>query len=82
MEESQTNFDWVEGSSAFDDPPEAEADSPDDGVTIYLRVPRALKNRLEGYARRDKMSLNAWMMRCSERCGLFGSMAEAVTEGD
>lgn len=54
----------------LDAPPEAEA-SP--SATLYVRLPSGLKDRLETLAKQDGLSLNAWTMRCVERCGdLYG----------
>jgi predicted HicB family RNase H-like nuclease len=51
----------------FDDPPEATAEA-EPGATIYLRVPAALKHRVDEAASAEKVSGNAWAMRCIERC--------------
>lgn len=67
-------------SNPFDDPPEAVAEE-EAGATIYLRIPKILKNSLEDAAKADSISLNSWAMRCLERClqahklkaGPFGS---------
>jgi predicted HicB family RNase H-like nuclease len=37
-------------------------------ATIYGRVPRSLKDRLEAKAKGEGVSLNTWVMRCVERC--------------
>jgi predicted HicB family RNase H-like nuclease len=49
------------------DPPEAKAE-PSAGATIYVRVPKILKTRLEVAAEANYQSLNAWITRCLERC--------------
>jgi hypothetical protein len=49
------------------DPPEATAETTA-GATIYVRVPRVLKHRLEAVAEANGQSLNAWVTRCLERC--------------
>jgi predicted HicB family RNase H-like nuclease len=49
------------------DLPEAKAE-PSAGATIYVRVPKILKNRLEATAEANDQSLNAWITRCLERC--------------
>jgi hypothetical protein len=51
----------------FDDPPEAAAEG-EPGATIYIRVPVSLKQRVEAAAAKDKLSGNAWVMRCVEKC--------------
>jgi predicted HicB family RNase H-like nuclease len=48
-------------------PPEAEAEE-EPATTAYLRLPPALKNRIEAAAKDDGLSLNAWAIRCFERC--------------
>jgi predicted HicB family RNase H-like nuclease len=37
-------------------------------ATIYLRVPRTLKDWIEAKAKEAKVSLNSWVIRCVERC--------------
>jgi hypothetical protein len=37
-------------------------------ATIYVRVPASLKRRVDETAEEDKMSTNAWVMRCLELC--------------
>jgi hypothetical protein len=49
----------------FDALPEAD-DAPDD--TIYVRVPRVLKLAVEAKAKAEDLSINAFAMRCLERC--------------
>jgi hypothetical protein len=51
----------------FGEVPEAAAE-PEQGATIYLRVPATLKQRVDKAANADSMSSNAWVMRCVERC--------------
>lgn len=64
-------------SSVFGDPPEAEAeDKP--GATIYLRVPASLKSRIETRAKDEGLSVNAWAMRCMERCLATGAAEPRV----
>jgi hypothetical protein len=49
------------------EPPEAaEESSP--ASTIYVRVPGSLKNQIETAAANAKLSVNAWAIRCMERC--------------
>jgi hypothetical protein len=45
-------------------PPEAE-EEPEPAATAYLRLPPALKSRIEAAAAEDGISLNAWAIRCS-----------------
>lgn len=54
-------------TNPFGDPPEASAE-PDKGATIYVRVPTALKHRVDSMAKAEAVSGNAWAMRCIERC--------------
>lgn len=54
-------------ATALAEPPEAAAEVEPE-ATLYIRVPRALKERIEGHAKEDGVSLNAWVMRCVERC--------------
>lgn len=54
-------------AEVFGEPPEAEAER-EPSATIYVRVPIALKDRIEGAAETDTLSVNSWMIRCSERC--------------
>ena len=56
-------------------PPEAE-DEEEPATTAYLRLPPALKSRIEAAAKADKLSLNAWAIRCFEKCA--GSDAAVV----
>lgn len=75
LEESRQHFDWASPNTLFDDPPEAERqDSPSDGLTVHVRMPRSLKEHIEKCAKADGTSINAWMMRCAERCVMFGAM--------
>jgi predicted HicB family RNase H-like nuclease len=54
-----------EGALAL--PPEAEAEE-EPATTAYLRLPPALKNRIEAAAKKEELSLNAWAIRCLEIC--------------
>jgi hypothetical protein len=36
--------------------------------TLYVRVPADLKERAEARAKAEGLSLDAWVMRCVERC--------------
>ena len=60
------------GEKLFTDLPEAEADTVG-GATIYLRVPAALKQRIERVARKTNQSVNVWAMRCLEGCAGTGA---------
>jgi predicted HicB family RNase H-like nuclease len=51
----------------FDDPPEAEAEASP-GATLYIRMPSALKKRVDDAAKAANVSGNVWAMRCLERC--------------
>ena len=54
-------------SGNTEDPPEAEAEA-EAGATIYIRVPAALKRRVDEAAKAEGVSGNLWAMRCIERC--------------
>jgi hypothetical protein len=54
-------------NDAFGEPPEAVAEEAP-GATVYVRVPTSLKDRMEEAASDDKLSVNAWAMRCWETC--------------
>jgi predicted HicB family RNase H-like nuclease len=54
-------------ANPFEDPPEATAE-PEQGATIYIRVPASLKQRVDKAATSAKVSGNAWAMKCVERC--------------
>jgi predicted HicB family RNase H-like nuclease len=62
------------GEEVFGEPPEAEAEATA-SATIYLRVPAALKQRIERVAKKADQSVNVWAMRCLENC-----MGPAATE--
>jgi hypothetical protein len=50
-------------------PPEVRSDEPADlDSTIYYRLPASLKRRIEHSASTQNLSVNAWMLRCTERC--------------
>jgi antitoxin VapB len=49
----------------FGDPPEAAGEAAP-AATVYLRVPAALKDRLEAGAKAQTQSLNAWAIRTFE----------------
>jgi hypothetical protein len=54
-------------SNPFEDPPEAVA-GDDFGTTVYMRVPAFLKKQIEDAAADTGVSVNVWMMRCTENC--------------
>lgn len=49
------------------EPPEATAEQ-EKGATIYIRVPASLKARVDRAALDQKLSGNAWAIRCVEQC--------------
>jgi predicted HicB family RNase H-like nuclease len=51
----------------FEDPPEAEQEV-EPGSTVYVRVPPSLKRAIDQAAGVAKLSVNAWAMKCLERC--------------
>jgi predicted HicB family RNase H-like nuclease len=54
-------------NDVFGEPPEAAAEAQP-GATLYVRVPASLKEQIEAAAEMEKVSVNAWMMRCAEFC--------------
>ena len=54
-------------SGILEEPPEAEAEEAP-GATLYIRVPTSLKDKIEAAAGDEKLSINAWAMRCMESC--------------
>lgn len=54
-------------TNPFEDPPEAAAEM-EAAATLYVRVPTALKRRVDAAADAQGVSANAWAMRCIERC--------------
>lgn len=58
-------------SDIFDDMPEA-AEEINPELTIYVRVPTSLKDRIEAAAKAAEQSVNAWALRCLEN-GAAGS---------
>lgn len=54
-------------NNPFDDPPEAAAEA-EPGATIYIRVPAALKRKVDAAAGSTQVSTNVWAMRCVESC--------------
>jgi hypothetical protein len=51
----------------FEDPPGATAEA-EPAATLYVRVPAALKHSVDEAAAKDRLSSNAWTMRCIEDC--------------
>lgn len=66
-------------NDVFGEPPEA-AEEAAPGATLYIRVPSSLKDRIETLAKNDGVSLNAWTMRCVERCGSLDKVGEYLGE--
>jgi hypothetical protein len=54
-------------SPTIGEPPEA-ADEAVPASSLYIRVPTSLKVRIEEAAEAEKLSVNAWAMRCMETC--------------
>jgi hypothetical protein len=48
--------------------PEAEAAEAESGATVYVRVPAALKQRIDEAARDAGQSASVWGLKCFERC--------------
>src|SRR5262245_20193772 len=65
-------------NNPFEDPPEATAEA-EPGATIYIRVPAGLKRRVDEAARDNKVSGNAWAMRCVEQCLADEDRGDATT---
>jgi hypothetical protein len=63
---TQDNVEIVD-NSILEDPPEASADDKD-GVGVLLRLPGALKRRLDDKARSAGLSVNVYTLKCLERC--------------
>ena len=85
---------WVENSGYLDyqiellspiigEPPEAAVEAVP-ATSLYVRVPTSLKVRIEEAAEADKLSVNAWAMRCMETCLARNKMPErhAKTAGE
>jgi predicted HicB family RNase H-like nuclease len=53
--------------NTFINPPEATAET-EATATIYLRVPASLKRRVDEAAMGAGLSINAYMLRCTETC--------------
>jgi len=54
-------------NDVFGEPPEAGEEAAP-GATLYVRVPASLKDQIEAAAAGDKLSVNAWAIRCMEGC--------------
>ncbi len=54
-------------SNVLGEPPEATAEQ-EKGATIYIRVPASLKACVDRAALDQKLSGNAWAIRCVEQC--------------
>jgi predicted HicB family RNase H-like nuclease len=61
-------------------PAAAEDGDAATSTTLYIRVPAPLKDRLETLARKDGVSLNAWTLRCIERCTALPEIGERLSE--
>jgi hypothetical protein len=72
---SELPFDWTADANIFNRP--VRKDSTFDGLTVHIRMPRSHKERIETRAREAGMSLNAWIMRCTERAALDTSATQA-----
>jgi HicB family len=64
--ERTNNLDILDDEILQNPPEAAEESAP--SATLYVRVPASLKDRLEFLAIDAGVSLNAWTMRCVERC--------------
>lgn len=58
--------------SLFGEMPEAGSGE----VKFTLRLPESLRNKLSARAKENGQSLNAWMVRCLERCARGGEADE------
>jgi hypothetical protein len=63
---SADNFEIID-FNAIPEPPEAVAEA-DACMTIYVRVPAAIKIRIEEAAKSANLSVSSWILRCVERC--------------
>lgn len=64
---AETNGLEIVDNSVLEDPPEATAETKPEAI-IYVRVPVALKQRLDEEARSEDQSTNAFAIRCIEHC--------------
>src|SRR5262249_15605117 len=64
-----------------EEPSDAEPVSADDGGTwrVTLRLPESLRPTVEAAARRDGISLNAWLVRAASAATGSGTRASAKT---
>lgn len=53
-------------TSIFAEPPEAAEEEGEPEATLYIRVPRSLKDICEARAKEAGLSLNSWVLRCVE----------------
>ena len=60
-------------------PPEAAAEAAP-AATLYIRLPAALKDRLEKLAMKESLSLNSWTIRCVERCAQIDKVGSLLGE--
>ena len=49
-------------------PFEDKVDEEETEGTVYVRLPAALKRKIEASAAAENLSANAWAMRCFEKC--------------
>lgn len=54
-------------NNPFGEVPEATAEA-EPAATLYVRLPQALKKRIDEAAKADGLSANVYAMRCLERC--------------
>jgi predicted HicB family RNase H-like nuclease len=66
MERSTSDIEIID-ERYLAEPPEAVAED-EPGATVAVRMPVALKARVDEAADAAKLSTNAWAMRCFERC--------------
>jgi hypothetical protein len=57
----------IHNEEALTLPPEA-VDEVEEGATIYMRLPKALKAKIDEAATAAGVSTNSWMLRCAESC--------------
>jgi hypothetical protein len=61
-------------------PPAEAVEETAPAATLYIRVPAALKSRVDALASEEGTSANAWAMRCLERCSGFNEIGELLGE--
>jgi hypothetical protein len=64
--EMRTNLEILD-EAVLASPPEAEAED-EPSATIYYRLPSSLKAAIEAAAGAESLSVNAWLLRCTESC--------------